>query len=179
MKNRGGYLVKRVFAFGFDFYLTGILAALFGSFINQILTGKLDVMYAQEVSKLPIVLFATLIATIITYVIIPLLNVRNQTIMQKVLKLAVVDEHHQKPSFKRHLLRFLTALILEGWFYQFSSIFYAYISILVFKSYLFRDVSGYILIVSGIFSLVVAFKDKENSRLFHDIISKTKVIEVE
>lgn len=177
MKNRGGYLVKRVFAFGFDFYITGALASVLSAFINQVINGELDIKYAEDVNNLPIILFATFVASVITYFVVPYFSKENQTIMQKVLNLKVVDANNQKPSLKQFLKRLAACMLLESWFYQFPALFVSYVSILAFKSNVLRDGIGYLSIALGIISLIVAFKDKENSRMFHDYLSNTKVIE--
>lgn len=178
MENRYGYLVKRFIACMSDLYIAGVLSALIGSFINQVLYGKLDVNFFQNPDKTPIVIISMGISYLILFIIIPLSRKKHQTLMQKFLKLELVTIDEQKVDVKTTILRFIIGcLLIEGYLYPLVTTVYAFISKKLFNDFSFSNGLSYILIIVAISSMFAAIRDKQHNRMFHDYIFKTKVIE--
>lgn len=184
-QSRAGYFVKRLFAFGFDWYLSGILAniaiSLCYGFFNQ---GQIEVQYGFENMTTPQALITLGILTLIFlfyYVYVPAKIWKGQTLMLHVMQLKVVDLDDQEVAPKTLLFRFVVGcLLLEGTFYFLTSAF----KTMLLTKFLPLDngtmdllLSGPIVVISVI-SLLMALRDKKHSQTLHDKISKTYVKDI-
>ncbi|WP_019892449.1 RDD family protein [Allobaculum stercoricanis] len=184
-ESRAGYFVKRLFAFGFDWYLSGILAniaiSLCYGFFNQ---GKIEVQYGFENMTTPQSLITIGILALIFlfyYVYVPAKIWKGQTLMLHVMQLKVVDLNDQEVGLKTLLFRFVVGcLLLEGTFYFFTSAF----KTMLLTKFLPLDTGTMDLLLSGpivvisVISLLMSLRDKTHSQTLHDKISKTYVKDI-
>ena len=177
-KSRSGYLVKRVFAYGIDWYFTAVIANIISVLFNSLIFKESLPIKPTDQSKILWFILACFIASLFTYVYIPLKRKSNQTIMQKVLQLEVVSINGEKLSLKNHLIRFFVGcFIVESALYICSAQFTSYILYLIFPLQIQTYIS-YLLVAISIGSMIFAFADKKNNQTFHDKISNSKVIDV-
>ncbi len=177
-KSRGGYLIKRVFAYGIDWYFTTVIANIISALFNALIFKESLPINPTDPNKVLWFILACFIASLFTYVYIPLKRKNNQTIMQKVLQLEVVAIDGEKLSVKNYLIRFFVGcLMMESALYIFSAQLTGYILYLIFPIKIQTYIS-YGLVAVALSSLVFAFIDKKNTQTFHDKISDSKVIDV-
>lgn len=182
---RGGYFIRRVLAFGIDWYLSGVLAniaiSLCYGFFNQ---GQIEVQYSLDgmTSSQSWILMAVLFLIFLFYFVwVPCKVWVGQTPAQRMLQIKVFHNDRSDVTIKTMLLRFVIGcLLLEGTFYFFTST----LKTLLITKYLPLDTGMMDMLLSGpvaiicVLSLLLALKDKERSRMIHDRISHTHVEDI-
>lgn len=185
LPGRGGYFIRRVLAFGIDWYLSALLAniaiSLCYGFFNQ---GQIEVQYSLDgmTNTQSWILMAVLfLIFLFYYVYVPCRVWVGQTPAQRMLQLKVFNDDQSDVTFKTMLFRFVIGcLVLEGTFYFFTSTF----KTLLITKYLPLDTGMMDMLLSGpiailcVISLLLAFRDKKQSRMLHDRISHTHVEDI-
>ncbi|MFV0379448.1 MAG: RDD family protein [Anaerorhabdus sp.] len=167
---RFSYLARRCFAFMLDWYLSAVFANIISMIFYSIL--KLD---NQNI----IILISMIISSIIYFIIIPSYLWSGQTPMQRAMQIKVVDNNLNDVSLKTFFIRYLYCLIFEGTLYLMTStLVFTILSTFNTNTKMIDNVIGTFLFISTILSLMYAFKDKKNTQCFHDILTKTKVIDI-
>ena len=169
--SRGGYFIRRVLAFGIDWYLSGVLAniaiSLCYGFFNQ---GQIEVQYnlnGMTSTQAWILMAVLFLIFLFYYVWVPCRIWIGQTPAQRMLQIKVF-----------HFV--LGCLVLEGTFYFFTSTF----KTLLITKYLPFDTGMMDMLLSGpvaiicVLSLLLALRDKDQSRMIHDRISHTHVEDI-
>lgn len=183
--SRGGYFIRRVLAFGIDWYLSGVLAniaiSLCYGFFNQ---GQIEAQYnlnGMTSTQAWILMAVLFLIFLFYYVWVPCRIWIGQTPAQRMLQIKVFHDDHSEVTFKTMLIRFvLGCLVLEGTFYFFTSTF----KTLLITKYLPFDTGMMDMLLSGpvaiicVLSLLLALRDKDQSRMIHDRISHTHVEDI-
>ncbi|MDY6062842.1 MAG: RDD family protein [Erysipelotrichaceae bacterium] len=176
---RLSYLGRRTFAFIVDWYINGIIASGLTALLNSLIYKQDQIFHLQQVLNSPkkwLVIIGLLISSIITFVVIP--SKSGQTIMQRVLKIKVVDQNNNVPAITTLIIRFfIGCLILESALYTLSSDLWVILLTKIFGYKTMINIIGYLLYGIAALSLILALKDKKETKTFHDRISKTKVID--
>lgn len=93
------YVVRRVFAFGTDWYISAVLINLMTNAIGHFTSGEYSVHIALAI--------ASLLVAFLYYVLVPLKVWKGQTLMMRAMHLKTVDIHENEISFPRTFLRSL------------------------------------------------------------------------
>ncbi|WP_308687892.1 RDD family protein [Streptococcus oralis] len=171
-------MTRRVIAYLLDWYLGAMLTALPIGILSQKLYGN---MLHQDLSTLPepygiICGGIGMIGGLFYYIVIPLGRCKGQTLGKRITRLKVIKKDGGDVDLKTILLRqLLGSIILEGSLYTVSYIGYQIIQL----STGLQMVTGLstISLGIGILSALLATFHK-NHQALHDIIARTKVIEV-
>ena len=182
--SRGGYFVKRGLAFIVDWYISTVLInfaiGITSGFFSEGIT-IVESFADYTLGQTFIMVLVVFLVSLFYYVYVPLKVWRGQTLMLHVLQLKVMSIDGQELDLKHTLLRFCVGcLILEGAFYSCTTIS---IDALITKFFvenadLVYTLIGGPLMIASIVSLFTCFLDKEHSRLFHDRLAKSEVIDL-
>ena len=101
------YVVRRVFAFGTDWYISAVLINLMTNAIGHFTSGEYSVHIALAI--------ASLLVAFLYYVLVPLKVWKGQTLMMRAMHLKIVDIHGNEISFPRTFLRFFCWMFIDWW----------------------------------------------------------------
>lgn len=169
-----GYLVRRFFAFGGDWYISSIL-------INMLANGFFHLFGEGEHAIYFGLIISSLIISYLYFVYLPLRFFNGSTFVMRFMVLKVVDENGNKPSTKQMIIRyFIGCLLIEGAFYIPSVNIRSALVITTFTG-----LSPYVryidmaLMAVAVVSVIVAATDYKSGlfRMFHDRVSHTKVVD--
>lgn len=184
-KSRVGYFIRRILAFGIDYLIVNrmcvLLTAIVYGFMNHGEVVILNDLSGVSVVQCFIILLTILLFSLFYFVYVPYRVWKGQTLMQHVLQLKVVDDADNDIEVITMIKRFLIGcLLLEGTFYYFTSVLK---NLLVLK-FLYSNpammdwiLSGPIVVIS-VYSLISSLMDKKQSRMLHDRLFHTKVIDI-
>ena len=182
--SRSGYFVKRGLAFIVDWYISTVLInfaiGITSGFFSEGIT-IVESFSEYTLGQTFIMVLVVFLVSLFYYVYVPLKIWRGQTLMLHVLQLKVMGIDGQELDLKHTLLRFCVGcLIVEGAFYSCTTIT---IDAIITKFFIenadlvYTLIGGPLMIISVV-SLLSSFIDKEHSRLFHDRIAKSEVIDL-
>ena len=166
MKNFA-YVVRRLFAFGADWYLSSVLINLMTNAFSHFTLGEYSVHIALVIASLTV--------AILYYVLVPCKVWKGQTIMMRCMNLTIVDLDGKNISMLRIFLRFFVGcLIIEGTFYI-PSVNVRSVLMIMYPNEIWKTISLIINISSaiGVTSILLNWKE---FRLLHDLLFKSKVI---
>ncbi len=162
------YVVRRLFAFGVDWYLSSVLINLMTNAFSHFTSGEYSVHIA--------LVLASLTVTFLYYVLVPCKVWKGQTLMMRGMNLTVVDVDGKNINMLRMFLRFFVGcLIIEGSFYI-PSVNIRSILMIMYPNEIWKTISLIINISSVIGVACILFNWKE-FRLLHDRLFKTKVVD--
>lgn len=178
--SRSEYFIKRVFAFMIDWYISSVLLNL-AIRLSLIFTGLGDEYGAiiENSSKVDAIIIAlSFLIAFIYYVLIPYKSKTTSTLMNKVMKLEIVNMDGSKPSLKTLSYRFFVGcFLLQGILYSpFNTIIQT-----IFRNTQSSGTRTFDIILASVMALIVAYscfkslKDKKTHQTLHDMISKTYV----
>lgn len=176
------YYAKRVFAFMIDWYISSVLLNL-AIRLCLIFTGLGDEYGAviNESSKVDaIIITLSFLIAFVYYVLIPYKSKTTATIMNKVMKLEIVNMDGSTPGLKTLSKRyFIGCFLLQGILYSpFNTIIQT-----IFKNINNSGTKTFDIILASVMSLIIAYscyksiKDKKTHQTLHDFISNTYVRE--
>lgn len=179
--HKGGYLVKRGFAFAIDWYLSSLLFNVISGLITLAIKGSFLSLTPDEYvsNNLEWVLvFSALLASFLYYVYYPFKN-SGQTLMFKTMKLKIVKNNGEMELadyFKRF---YLGCFILQAVIYSSASFILQMILFILFKgeNVIIDNIIFGLYLSVILFSIFFIFRDKD-SRGIHDIIAGSKVIDI-
>jgi uncharacterized RDD family membrane protein YckC len=184
-KSRVGYFIRRVLAFGIDYLIVNrlcvLLTAVVYGFMNHGELVILNDLSDVSVGQCFMILMTILLFSLFYFVYVPCKVWKGQTLMQHVLQLKVVEDEETDVDVMTMMKRFVIGcLLLEGTFYYFVSVLK---NVLVLK-FLYSNpemmdwiLSGPIVVIS-VYSLISSLMDKKQSRMLHDRLFHTKVIDI-
>lgn len=184
-KSRVGYFIRRVLAFGIDYLIVNrlcvLLTAVVYGFMNHGELVILNDLSNVSVGQCFMILMTILLFSLFYFVYVPCKVWKGQTLMQHVLQLKVVEDEETDVDVMTMMKRFVIGcLLLEGTFYYFVSVLK---NVLVLK-FLYSNpemmdwiLSGPIVVIS-VYSLISSLMDKKQSRMLHDRLFHTKVIDI-
>lgn len=162
------YVVRRVFAFGVDWYLSSILINLMTNAFSHFTSGEYSVHIALVLGSLTV--------AFLYYVLVPRKVWRGQTLMMRAMNLTIVDVDGKDVSMLRMFLRFFVGcLIIEGAFYI-TSVNIRSVLMIMYPNDIWKTMSLIVNITSiiGVASILLNWK---KFRLLHDLLFKTKVVD--
>lgn len=171
--NTLGYLIKRFFAFGVDWYLSSVLINLISNALEHFVPQNENGVYLS-------LIIASVLVSFLYFVLIPAKVWKGQTPLMKLLQLKVVDKDGNDPALGALFFRyFVGCLIFEGTFYIPSVNIRTVMILTILKNHeMLSQVIVWAITISSILGLVIALLDrKKEFRFIHDRISHTKVIE--
>ena len=174
------YFIKRVFAYMIDWYISSVLLNLVIR-LSLIFTGLGDEYGAiiESSKKIDaIIIFMSFLIAFIYYVLIPYKSKTTSTLMNKIMKLEIVNMDGSKPSLKTLCKRyFVGCFLLQGILYSpFNTIIQT-----IFKNIDHSGAKTFDIILASVMALIVAYscyrsiKDKKTHQTLHDFISNTYV----
>lgn len=177
---RSEYFIKRVFAFMIDWYISSVLLNL-AIRLSLIFTGLGDEYGAiiENSNKADTIIIAlSFLIVFIYYVLIPYKSKTTSTLMNKVMKLEIVNMDGSKPSLKTLTYRyFVGCFLLQGILYSpFNTIIQT-----IFRNTEYSRTKTFDIVLASIMALIVAYscfkslKDKKTHQTLHDMISNTYV----
>lgn len=178
--SRSEYFIKRVFAFMIDWYISSVLLNL-AIRLSLIFTGLGDEYGAiiENSNKTDTIIIAlSFLIVFIYYVLIPYKSKTTSTLMNKVMKLEIVNMDGSKPSLKTLTYRyFVGCFLLQGILYSpFNTIIQT-----IFRNTEYSRTKTFDIVLASIMALIVAYscfkslKDKKTHQTLHDMISNTYV----
>lgn len=178
--SRSEYFIKRVFAFMIDWYISSVLLNL-AIRLSLIFTGLGDEYGAiiENSNKADTIIIAlSFLIVFIYYVLIPYKSKTTSTLMNKVMKLEIVNMDGSKPSLKTLTYRyFVGCFLLQGILYSpFNTIIQT-----IFRNTEYSRTKTFDIVLASIMALIVAYscfkslKDKKTHQTLHDMISNTYV----
>lgn len=178
--SRSEYFIKRVFAFMIDWYISSVLLNL-AIRLSLIFTGLGDEYGAiiENSNKADTIIIAlSFLIVFIYYVLIPYKSKTTSTLMNKVMKLEIVNMDGSKPSLKTLTFRyFVGCFLLQGILYSpFNTIIQT-----IFRNTEYSRTKTFDIVLASIMALIVAYscfkslKDKKTHQTLHDMISNTYV----
>lgn len=178
--SRSEYFIKRVFAFMIDWYISSVLLNL-AIRLSLIFTGLGDEYGAiiEDSNKADTIIIAlSFLIVFIYYVLIPYKSKTTSTLMNKVMKLEIVNMDGSKPSLKTLTYRyFVGCFLLQGILYSpFNTIIQT-----IFRNTEYSRTKTFDIVLASIMALIVAYscfkslKDKKTHQTLHDMISNTYV----
>lgn len=180
---QGGILLKRLLAFGLDWYLSAIFLNL-GSRGLAFSLGVGDsngqvVRYTTTYLLLEMLL--CLLVAFAYFVLVPHLSKRAQTPVMMLLRLEILTLNNEcKPSLVTLAQRYLVTFFLLGYLSsQFSLFIFDWRMLLA--NYDTQYVANFLVVVSGVSLIVSAYlalKSKEFSGSLQDYLAKTKVCQL-
>ena len=168
-----GYLIKRFFAFGADWYLSSVVINMIASALEKIFPQSENGVYLS-------LLAASVAVSFLYFVFIPTKVWKGQTPLMKLLQLKIVDRDGKNPDIGTLTIRyFVGCLIFEGAFYMPSVNIRTVMILTILKNHeMLSQVIVWAITISSILGVVIALLDrKKEFRFIHDRISHTKVIE--
>lgn len=174
------YFIKRVFAYMVDWYLCSVLLNLVIR-LSLIFTGLGD-EYGTIIdsnSKVDaIIITLSFVIAFIYYVLIPYKSKTTSTLMNKVMKLEIVNMDGSKPSLKNLSKRyFIGCFLLQGILYSpFNTIIQT-----IFKNIDHSGTKTFDIILASVMTLIIIYscyksiKDRKTHQTLHDSISNTYV----
>lgn len=174
------YFIKRVFAYMIDWYLCSVLLNLVIR-LSLIFTGLGDEYGAitDSNSKVnAIIITLSFVIAFIYYVLIPYKSKTTSTLMNKVMKLEIVNMDGSKPSLKTLSKRyFIGCFLLQGILYSpFNTIIQT-----IFKNIDHSGTKTFDIILASVMTLIIIYscyksiKDRKTHQTLHDSISNTYV----
>lgn len=175
-----GYFIKRVFAYMIDWYISSVLLNL-AIRLCLIFTGLGD-KYGAIVIKSnkadAIIILMSLLIAFSYYVLIPYTSKTTATLMNKVMKLEIVNMDGSKPSLMTLTKRyFLGCFLLQGILYSpFNTIIQT-----IFQHINPSGTKSFDIILASTMALIIAYssfkalKDKKTHQALQDAISNTYV----
>lgn len=174
------YFIKRVFAYMIDWYLCSVLLNLVIR-LSLIFTGLGDEYGAitDSNSKVnAIIITLSFVIAFIYYVLIPYKSKTTSTLMNKVMKLEIVNMDGSKPSLKTLSKRyFIGCFLLQGILYSpFNTIIQT-----IFKNIDHSGIKTFDIILASVMTLIIIYscyksiKDRKTHQTLHDSISNTYV----
>ena len=168
-----GYLVRRFFAFGGDWYISSVLINLLANGFSHLIPGDNGIYYG--------LILSSLIISYVYFVYLPLRFFNGSTFIMRFMVLKVVDSNEQLPSNKQMVIRyFVGCLILEGAFYIPSVNIRSclIIAVLPFSAPIVKYIDICFMVLS-LGSMVLAATDYKSGlfRTLHDRVSHTKVVD--
>lgn len=162
------YVVRRLFAFGADWYISSVLINLFANGIDHFIVTDSSMLYALMISSL--------IISFIYYVIVPYNVWKGQTLMMRAMHVKVVDINGKDLSMNKIIIRFfIGCLIFEGAFYMPSVNIRSVLLILMNSN--FMEILNFVLNITSILGVLCICLDFKKMRLFHDLLSNSVVID--
>lgn len=168
-----GYLIKRFFAFGVDWYLSSVLINLTANALEHFAPQNENGVYLS-------LLIVSVIVSFFYFVLIPAKVWKGQTPLMKLLQLKIVSQDGKNPKLGALFLRyFVGCLIFEGTFYIPSVNIRTVMILMILKNHeMLSQVIVWMITISSILGLVIALLDRRKEfRFIHDRISYTKVTE--
>lgn len=174
LKDRWGYLIRRLFAFGFDWYFCAVLCNILSYGVEAL------IQPANDAGKLGVLALSAIIGSFIYFIIVPTFVFNGQSLMMRAMQVKCVTIDNEPLSFKTVIYRFIIGcMLIEGSFYFVTTVLQSVILIMVFPDPRTADmIIGSIFMISSVCSIIYAFFDIKETRLFHDLIAKTKVIDL-
>lgn len=174
------YFVKRVFAYMIDWYISSVLLNLVIR-LCLIFTGLGDeygAIVTRNYKVNAIIIIMSLLVAFIYYVLIPYKSKNTATVMNKIMKLEIVNMDGNKPSLAALIRRyFIGCFLLQGILYSpFNTIIQT-----IFKNINLSGTKTFDIILASVMTLVIIYscfisiKDKKTHQTLHDKISKTYV----
>ncbi len=170
--------LRRLIAYGFDWYVGGVLASLPVILIYMILNDEATII-PQNLSIFthPYNISAgalSFMVAVFYYVAIPIFVFPGQTVGKKLLKLKIVQDDCQDVNGKQLIFRQLVMILLiEGSVYGSSNMLHQLINII--SGVNFSGVYSYIgLSITAVSILLVIIS--KSKRALHDVLSGTRVV---
>ena len=173
-----GY-IKRIIAYGIDWYLGSVLSSL--PLILLYMSLHKDAVYIpQQLSIFKgyyqvIAGVLSLSVAFVYYVVLPIIW-KGQTVGKKLLGLKIVNDNYQEVNVKQLIIRQVIMIFLvEGSIYTCSNMLHQLVNVLTGYNIasIWNKVGLVITILSGI--LVIILKSKKS---LHDIVSHTLVVDI-
>ena len=163
-----GYFVRRMLAFGVDWYIRSVLINMLANGLEKV-TGNIYIG----------LVLSCLIISFIYYVLIPFKVWKGQTLMLRAMQLKAVDYDNNDVSFKSLFIRyFVGCFILEGAFYIASTDIRSVLALTVLKDIpVLSQAINIVILAISILSIVVSLFDRNDHRLIHDYLARTRVID--
>ena len=177
---RVGYLIRRCFAFSIDWYIVAVLGNFLVMFLSMIIKKEMLNLSLVDYS-LFISVISILVVSLFYYVIVPVYIWNGQTFMYSAMQIRVIRVNNDTLTFKTMMKRFwIGCVLLQGSFYFVSTILLNAILLKLFPNNLNSAdlIIGGIVMIMSVSSLIIGYKDKQDTKLFHDIISKTVVVDI-
>lgn len=183
--SRVGYFIRRILAFGIDYLIVNrlcvLLTAIVYGFMNHGELVIINDLADVSIGQCFVILLTIFLVSLFYFVYVPCKVWKGQTLMQHVLQLKVMEDTNADIDVKTMMKRFIIGcLLLEGTFYYFISVLK---NVLVLK-FLYSNpemmdwiLSGPIVVIS-VYSLVSSLLDKKQSRMLHDRLFHTEVIDI-
>lgn len=173
--------IRRLIAYGIDWYLGGVIASLPLIIIYMSLHDNATIIPQNlAIFEAPYNIIAgclSFLVALIYYVYIPGFVFKGQTVGKKLLKLKIVNDNYQEATVKQILLRQLVMILLvEGSIYGASNMLHQVISVVTGVN--FSTFYAYVgLVISAVSAiLVLVLKSK---RALHDVVCHTKLVYLE
>lgn len=173
--SRFGYLIRRCFAFGLDWYLVALCSNLL-ILLLQSIVGEVILSYQGIV-----LVGSVFLASFLYYILIPSIVWKGQTLMQRAMQVKVVHDDGTDVTLVTLMKRFfIGCLVFEGALYSATTITLNVVIVTYFMNIAQQVdfVCGGLLAISTVLSLIIASRDINNSKCFHDHFAHTKVIDV-
>lgn len=170
--------IRRLIAYGFDWYVGGVLASLPVILIYMMLNDEATIIPQNlSIFTYPYNILAgalSFLVAIFYYVVIPGSIFPGQTVGKKLMKLKIVQDDCQDASIKQLIFRqFVVILLLEGSVYGSSNMLHQLINIV--SGVNFSGVYSYIgLSITAVSILLVVIS--KSKRALHDALSGTRVV---
>lgn len=162
------YVVRRVFAFGADWYISAVLINLMTNAFGHFIGGEYSVHIA--------LLLASLLISFLYYVLVPCKVWKGQTLMMRAMHIKIVDIDGSDIDMMRMFLRFFVGcLIIEGAFYI-PSVNIRSVLTIMYPHSLWSTVT-FVINASSLLGLCAVCLNWREFRLLHDLLFKTKVID--
>lgn len=174
------YFIKRVFAYMIDWYICSVLLNLVIR-LSLIFTGLGneygEIINSNSTIDVIIITLSFLIA-FIYYVLVPYRSKTTATLMNKVVKLEIVNIDGSRPSLKTLSKRyFIGCFLLQGILYSpFNTIIQT-----IFRNINHSGTKTFDMILASVMTIIVIYscyrsiKDKKTHQTLHDSISNTYV----
>ena len=163
------YVVRRVFAFGTDWYISAVLINLMTNAIGHFTSGEYSVHIALAI--------ASLLVAFLYYVLVPLKVWKGQTLMMRAMHLKTVDIHENEISFPRRFLRFFVGCLLIGGAFYIPSVNIRSVLMIMYPNEAWKLFTLLINVLSALDLGFILLKWRD-FRLLHDLIFQTKVIDL-
>ena len=163
------YAVRRVFAFGTDWYISAVLINLMTNAIGHFTSGEYSVHIALAI--------ASLLVAFVYYVLVPLKVWKGQTLMMRAMHLKTVDTKGNELSFQRTFLRFFIGCLLIGGAFYIPSVNIRSVLMLIYPNEAWKLFALLINVLSAL-DLGFILLQWRDFRLLHDLIFQTKVVDL-
>lgn len=162
------YIVRRVFAFGTDWYISAVLINLMTNALGHFISGEYSVHIA--------LLLTSLLISFLYYVLVPCKVWMGQTLMMRAMHIKVVDVGGSDIDMMRMFLRFFVGcLIIEGAFYI-PSVNIRSVLAIMYPNNWWPGLT-FVINATSVLGLCVVCLNWREFRLLHDLMFHTKVID--